>query len=256
MLHKRVLGSGPDLLLIHGWGMNSEVWNTLAEDLSSSYRLTLVDLPGHGGSPCASRPGGLRQWAESVLAVAPPEAIWVGWSLGGSIALQAALSAPARVKALVMVTATPRFVRAADWPHAMDEDTLSGFRAALARDPTTTLDRFLALQAQGGEGARALLRELRVRLAATPPPAAAALDSGLEMLRQVDLRDKLAQLEMPSLWLFGQRDALTPWRCGEQVKRLNGAAQVEVLAGAAHAPFLSHRAQALDLLRGFLEQAA
>jgi pimeloyl-[acyl-carrier protein] methyl ester esterase len=254
MLHSEVIGSGPDLLLLHGWGMNSAVWGGLAEELAGSFRVTLVDLPGHGHSPWSPAATDLPRWVDSVLASAPPRATWIGWSLGGSVALQAALIAPARVTALVMLNATPRFARATDWPQAMPRDTLVRFHDALVQDPSATLQRFLALQVQGSAEARALLRELRGCLAARPPAAAAALNAGLRILETVDLRARLAELRMPHLWLFGNRDTLVPWRGAEQVQQWAAGALTHVIDGAAHAPFLSHRRQCLTLLRDFLEQ--
>src|SRR5690606_40237197 len=53
-----------------------------------------------------------------------PRAIWLGWSLGGLVALHAALDRPAQVRGLAMLCATPRFVAAPDWPHAMPAETL------------------------------------------------------------------------------------------------------------------------------------
>ena len=44
-------GQGPDLVLLHGWGMNGAVWHGIAQELAAHYRLHLVDLPGFGNSP-------------------------------------------------------------------------------------------------------------------------------------------------------------------------------------------------------------
>ena len=253
MLHSGTLGNGAELVLVHGWGMNGAVWEHVAGMLSRTYRLTLPDLPGHGRSPHRKFGRSLADWADACLDVAPDSAIWIGWSLGGSIALEAALRAPRRVRALVLVTATPRFVKGSDWPFAMSSDTLAQFRDALIVDPVTTLDRFLTLQARGDDGARNLLRTLRRSLAYTPAPDAAALDVGLDLLRDTDLRGRLASLVQPTLWLFGQRDTLVPWRCSEMLPSLLPQARVEVVRGAAHAPFVSHLEASMGPMTAFLE---
>jgi len=48
--YHHTLGSGPDVLLLHGWGMHSGVWENVVEGLRDDYRITMLDLPGHGYS--------------------------------------------------------------------------------------------------------------------------------------------------------------------------------------------------------------
>jgi pimeloyl-[acyl-carrier protein] methyl ester esterase len=253
MLHKTVLGAGPALVLVHGWGMNGAVWTKVAEELARTHRVILLDLPGHGRSPFDPRQRRLDHWRDALLASAPETAIWVGWSLGGSLALAAALAAPERVRALALVTATPRFLQAADWEHGMPADTLGRFRDALNCDPAATLEQFLALQTLGSTQAREVLRTLRQHLAARPAALPEALDAGLELLQRTDLRHALACLEPPSLWLYGNRDTLVPWRGAARIGTLLPTARRVVIPGAAHAPFLSHAPQLLAALRSFLE---
>ncbi len=252
-LYSHVAGAGPDLFLVHGWGMNAAVWAGPAAALAQTHRVTRVDLPGHGNSPYGGA-AGADEWADALLAAAPANAVWVGWSLGAALALHAALRAPERVKGLFLVTATPSFVRREAWPHAMPAATLGLFRATLAQDPAATLERFLALQVKGGDDARHTLRSLRRELALKPAADPAALDAGLELLRTMDLREALRSLQLPSHWLFGERDTLVPGACAEDLRRCIGAPGIEVLAGAAHAPFLSHGEQALASLYRFLDK--
>lgn len=253
MLHKRVGGRGAELFLLHGWGMNAAVWERLAAALSESFRVTVADLPGHGRSPYGLD-GSIGAWVDACLEVAPEEAVWVGWSLGGSLALEAALRSPPRLRALVLVSTTPCFVRGPGWSHAVPAAILERFREALAGDPATTLERFLALQVKGGEDARPQLRRLRSFLAGQPVAQRSALDDGLRLLLETDLRPRLAELALPSLWLLGDRDTLVPWRWSEALPRLLPEARRELIRGASHAPFLSHLEQCADLLNGFVNE--
>jgi pimeloyl-[acyl-carrier protein] methyl ester esterase len=253
MLHRAVLGRGADLVLVHGWGMNGAVWNGLAEALARTFRVWILDLPGHGHSPHLPERSRLADWAAACLARVPEGAIWVGWSLGGSIALEAALTAPQRLRGLCLITSTPRFLQAPDWPHAMPEATLTQFRNQLTQDPAATLERFLALQVKGNDSARKVLRGLRRRLADRPAADARALDTGLDLLRTTDLRPRLAELALPSLWLFGRRDTLVPWRWSTELARLLPGARGRLIEGAAHIPFLSHPAPSLALLTAFVQ---
>lgn len=249
-----------DLVLLHGWGMNSGVWETLPEILPAGVRLHPIELPGHGGQPLAppgdSEARALEHWAQACLAQAPERAVWLGWSLGGLVALAAALRAPERVLGLVLMTATPRFVQAPDWPAAMRAETLSQFHDGLLADPSGTLSRFLALQVRGSDQARETLRRLRQDLAVRPQPDPVALALGLDLLREGDLRAALARLQPPSLWLLGSHDTLVPAAVAESIAGLLPGARIHTIRGAAHAPFLSHPAEVGEVLGPFLSMPA
>ncbi|HSQ08844.1 MAG TPA: pimeloyl-ACP methyl ester esterase BioH [Chromatiaceae bacterium] len=243
-------GTGTGLVLLHGWGMNAAVWEGLPGPLMEA--ATLIELPGHGSCGLPERATDLAAWADACLAAAPERAVWLGWSLGGLVALAAALRAPQRVAGLILMTATPRFVQAPDWPAAMAWATLNQFHDGLLADPAGTLDRFLALQVRGSAAARETLRTLRRELAARPAPDPRALALGLDLLRDCDLRGRLGELTCPSLWLFGSHDTLVPAAVAPAVGALLPEARVEVIRGAAHAPFLSHPEETRALIKGFL----
>jgi len=247
---------GEDLVLLHGWGMNAAVWDGLPADLGVGLTQHRIELPGHGDSPFPPQlgpgPGGLWRWADACLDAAPERAVWLGWSLGGLVALAAALRAPRRVRALILMTATPRFVRATDWTPAVTAAALDQFQTELLADPALTLARFLKLQVRGSDQARETLRTLRHEVDRRPAPDPAALALGLTLLQDEDLRGPLPDIRCPSLWLFGGNDTLVPPGVGERVECLMSAAQVRVIPGAAHAPFLSHPDATRDAIASFL----
>jgi len=239
-------GVGPDLVLLHGWGMNAAVWQPLLPGLQERFRVTRVELPGHGGSPLLE--GGLDDWSRACLAVAPARAAWVGWSLGGLLALRAALLAPQRMERLCLVTATPSFVQREDWPQAMPAPVFEQFAQVLLDDPATTLKRFLGLQVKGAEDARTTLRTLHEALAQRPNPQPRGLQLGLQLLHESDLRDSLGQLQVASHWLFGARDTLVPAGVAGAIQAQLSQARIQLVEGAGHAPFLSHPQQCLHWL--------
>ncbi|MBK1719732.1 pimeloyl-ACP methyl ester esterase BioH [Thiocystis violacea] len=238
--------------MLHGWGMNAAVWNQDPRHGWNGLNQHRIELPGHGESPFHAHLDDLWRWADVCLEAAPPRAIWLGWSLGGLVAMAAALRAPKRVAGLILLTATPRFVQATDWMPAMPEATLEQFHAALTGDPSGTLARFLALQVQGSEEARETLRLLRRELATRPDADPAALSLGLDLLRDEDLRGPLPDIRCPALWLFGSQDALVPARVAERIELLMPQAQVQIIQGAAHAPHLSHPGETGEAVRAFL----
>ena len=229
------------LVLLHGWGLNAEVWNCINEELASHFTLHLVDLPGFGRSR-GFGPMSLDEMAQQVLAAAPQNAIWLGWSLGGLVASQIALTRPERVSALVTVASSPCFSAQASWP-GIKPDVLAGFQQQLSEDFQRTVERFLALQTMGTETARQDARALKQTVLSLPMPDVEVLNGGLEILKTVDLREPLSALTMPHLRIYGYLDGLVPRKVVPLLDSLWPESESQIIAKAAHAPFISHPAE-------------
>jgi pimeloyl-[acyl-carrier protein] methyl ester esterase len=177
-----------------------------------------------------------------------------GWSLGGQIALSWALRHPDQIRRLILVATTPRFVQDAGWQCAMAAETLAEFDAALTNNYAQTLRRFLALQVRGSEREREMLAGLRGELFSRGEPDVAALHGGLGILRDCDLRGVLSKVDRPTLVIAGERDTLTPAQASQfmfdQIPNVN----LITITRAAHAPFLSHPGQFLEVVAKFLNE--
>ena len=176
ILHVETTGTGPPLILLHGWAMHSGVWGTIVAQLAQRFRVHAVDLPGHGRSaPAASY--ALDALTRSIATRFGGERetlTLLGWSLGGLLALRWASLQPGRIARLVLVGSTPCFVTRDDWPHAMAAGTLARFGDELRVAYRLTLLRFLSLQLQGIDNGRAVLARLRRNLVERGAPAPAA----------------------------------------------------------------------------------
>ena len=274
-------GKGEPLLLIHGWGMHGGMWGSVAEKLAAHVRVLAVDLPGHGWSgmgeggrekgdahpaPMArpSLPGGfpfplppspfsLDAIVDELSAQFSEPLTVCGWSLGGQVALRWAARYPEQVSRLVLVASTPCFVRQDDWPCAMAAETLAEFAAALQQNYALTLRRFLALQVRGSEQERELLAALRNALFCRGEPDLAALQGGLGILRDCDLRSALPGVRQATLVMAGERDTLTPPQASQYLASHMPDARLAMIGGAAHAPFLSHPDEFVMQLKRFME---
>ena len=248
-LYKETLGTGPDLVLLHGWGMNSTIWQPVLQSLAKKYRVTCIDLPGHGLSPEMEWPS--DQVIDLLLDVAPSRAYWMGWSLGGMLAAMVAAKYPERMTGLITVSTSPRFTQTETWSNAMPEDQLLSFAQQLEQDPSAVLKRFIALQFLGASVDKLTIRRLQYEVG-FQPASIKALQQGFELLRRLDLREAFAGIQSPMLGLFGERDRLVPATVARAIKTLNPSTKTHIFAQAGHAPFISHPTQFLDQVTSFV----
>ena len=255
-LFSQTAGYGPDVVLLHGWGMNSDIWEDVVDGLEDSYRITVVDLPGHGrsnGNSVDTADFTLKNIAKQISDVLPVDCIVVGWSLGGLVAMQMALDYPDRVKKLVLVASTPQFVKDESWPDATDAEVLDGFAGDLQKDYQNTMKRFIAIQTMGSNNAREEQQIMRDRVFRYGRPQLTALEGGLRILRETNLRPRLSNLKCPCLLLTGEHDSLFRQSAVNQTLPLIKDARLAVIKGAGHAPFLSHSKEFILALKNYLE---
>jgi pimeloyl-[acyl-carrier protein] methyl ester esterase len=244
-LHVEVAGTGPALLVVHGWSRSSADVAALAACLPGR-RVLAPDLRGHGRS--SAGPFTLAALAADLAALAEAEALegalLLGWSLGAQVALAALAAHPAlrrRVAGLVLLGATPRFTEGDGWPHGLPARALEGLALRVRRSPGRALGRFLEdcfAPGELGEAARAGL----ARRPAAPAPDQAALLAGLDLLATADLRGDLGAADLPALVLHGEADAICPVGAGRALAAALPRARLLTFPGLGHAPLLSRPA--------------
>ena len=256
-LYYEVLGSGPDLVLLHGWSLNLGVWEPLTRGLAARFRIIAIDLPGHGRSdwdPRAASPAAQAWRVHETLAPLTERYALLGWSLGGQLAIDLAAAMPAGVERLALIATTPKFLAAPGWRCGSPGPLLARLIHRLHVEGERAVRDFLALQVRGSDPGTAE-RVLATFAAAMRTHGAAQLDalvSGLARLRDSDLRRALPQLQVPALVVAGQQDrVIRPAAVRALAAALPRASYVEI-AGAAHAPFLSHPVEFLQHLTEFL----
>jgi pimeloyl-[acyl-carrier protein] methyl ester esterase len=240
----------PTLVMLHGWGLNLAVFDDLAARLAPRYDVLRLDLPGHGrsGADVAALEQGIDAAAAQLDAElralrtgngAPLHLL--GWSLGGMLALAlAATAAPQRIARITLLASTPCFVARDGWPHGLAPAVLETFATQLRTDYHRTVHEFLELQVRGSAQSSRTLQELQAALDARGAATARALAAGLELLRNVDLRERLPRIAAPTLVVSGQYDRVTPPWAGRALAAALPRGEYREIARAGHAPFLSH----------------
>ena len=258
-LYHEIRGSGAagDLVLLHGWSLNLRVWDGLVRLLAPRFRVIAIDLPGHGRSdwdPRASTPAAQAWRVHETLAPLTERYALLGWSLGGQLALDLAAALPAGVERLALIATTPKFLKSPNWRCGTPRPLLARLVHRLHSEGERAVSDFLALLASGSAPRTAARVRSKLRAALRTHGAACpeALTAGLARLRDGDLRRALPMVRVPALVVAGQRDRIIrPAAVRALAHALPDARYVEV-AGAAHAPFLSHPVQFARELSGFL----
>jgi len=198
----------------------------------------------------------LHALADEVAQVIPGVSDVLGWSLGGLVAQRIALNQPDRVRRLVLVSTSPRFVSGPDWPAGVDPASWNAFAESVNHDYKATLLQFLTLQCMKSNDRRSTIKQLRASFETKPTPTQSTLQRALHVLLESDLREEVSNIRKPTLLIHGDRDTLAPVQAAHWMMQQLPTGYLRVLSGAAHAPFLSHSDQFIEALNQFLEPTA
>jgi len=240
------------VVFVHGWGVGSGIFDELRALLGERRATLAPALPGYGTPMC--EPYAAHRLAEVLSRAAPAPCSIVGWSLGALVALAWALARPRDVDRLVLIAATPCFVQRRDWAHAMPAVELDAFARALEESCESALGRFAALQALDDASAKRVARRLREHAAPCAVQDRAALEAGLSVLRQTDLRERIAEIRQRVLLVHGDRDRIVPVGAAVYLAEHLPRARLERIDDAAHAPFVSHAPRIARAIAEFLDE--
>ncbi len=238
-LHSLKTGKGPDLVLLHGWGSSSKIWQPCVGQLSRDFRVWCVDLPGHGGSHAIKWDYGTEQGVEMLAKCLPQTCTIIGWSLGGLLAQLFTKQLPHRVARMMLVASAPKFVADPQWPDGMRMDNLKDFSQQYVHAPQRTLKKFCALQVVNTESARRTLELLNTALS-NQQRHLEKITWGLQWLQQTDVRADTILHSLPVRLLHGGKDQVLPVNTAKRTITIWENARLEIVSGAGHAPFISH----------------
>jgi pimeloyl-ACP methyl ester carboxylesterase len=252
-------GDGPPVMFIHGLAGLWQNWLLNIPAFMGSHRVVVPDLPGFGRSPMPSERISIRGYAKAVDALCDALGIEcpvvVGNSMGGFVAAELAIAFPTRMEKLVLVSAVGLSIE------------------YLRREPLLAVGRAWAMAAtRAGARSEAMIRRARLRRVALQSvvrypeklsyPLTWELVQGagkpgfvpaMEGLTDYSFRDKLPQIEAPTLIVWGRNDMLVPVADAEEYERLIGAnARKEIFEDTGHVPMLERPSRFNALLREFI----
>ena len=204
------------LVLLHGWGLDSRVWDALLPHLieqAPQLPLLAVDLPGYRGTSYAAEDA--QAVARALAEQLPAGCTLAGWSLGGMLAQLAALQAQSAMARLVLIGTTPSFIQREGFAAAQPPALLTAFAAGVRALPASVVSRFAALSNQGDSCARSINRQLQA-LTQEPVPEQAALLAGLDWLQTLETR------LTHHTFLYGNRAALADLAIAPFVRQFAG----------------------------------
>ncbi|MGB2931132.1 MAG: alpha/beta fold hydrolase [Methyloceanibacter sp.] len=252
-----VEGSGPSIVLIHGFGAAIDWWDEIAPALAADHRVIRVDLIGHGGTEAPRSGYAIERQASLVKAVLDQLGVGrvtvIGHSMGGEVATAFAEIEPHRVERMVLIDTPPQ------------ADTSFTLVTRLAFMPVVgeLLSRF--------QTDKAVAKALRQGFApGIPVPEKfvadfqqltytafrSAHDGSTTYRKAKSIPDRLAALDPvpPLLVIFGAQDALISAASAKLFEAVPGA-RIEIIDGAGHSPMVEAPAKTLDLIDNFIKNA-
>lgn len=225
--HKTFHNNKPPLVLLHGWGFNSDIFLPIIEKFNQDYQITLIDLPGHGRSPVIK--GGFDEWIEAILMLIPLNTTIIGWSLGGLLAIK--LAQLTHAKHLHLVASTPCFIKKDDWSYGIDLKHFLSFQKTLNINTTQGLKNFIRLQLVPKVYLAKIFNSIEKY-----PAHINGLNTGLDILVNADLRYELQQINQPTSATLGQRDTLVSAKIKGWFEQHNMNCNV---LNSGHLPFMN-----------------
>jgi 3-oxoadipate enol-lactonase len=227
------VGSGPTVILIHGFPFNRSMWREQVDLLSSSYRVLAPDLRGHGESEATAGTVTMEAMARDVSAlmdhVGISRAVVAGLSMGGYVSLALYRIYPLRVRALILAD-----TRAQNDTEEGKKNRELQANKALTEGMEGIANAMLPKLLSPDTVARRadIVRRVREMMVETKPEGAAAALRGMAERR--DHRTSLANIIAPTLIIVGREDAITPVADSELMHREIRGSRLEILDGAGH----------------------
>lgn len=246
-------GSGTPIVFGHSFLCNGDMWRGQVRALGEKYRLINIDFRGHGRSDPVSEPFTLYDAVDDVIGVLDElgieRAVWCGLSIGGMVAVRAALTVPERVSGLVIMDSHAGKERMF---HKLKYRLMAVGVRSLGTGPFLSPICKMMFGATTRRENSALVKEWRNIFADMDVPSAL---HGLEALvRRDSVIARLPEISAPSLVVVGQEDISLPPIFSRQIHDGSPDSQYVEIPGAGHLSALERPAPVNEALEVFLRK--
>lgn len=261
--HVRVSGQGTDTMVFaHGFGCDQRMWRFVAPHFERTHRVVLFDHIGCGRSDISAydddRHGSLEGYASDVLdildALDIAQCTLVGHSISSTIAMMAARRAPERFDRLVLLAPSPRFINdpAHHYVGGFEREDIEGMLELMESNHFGWAS-FLAPLVMSEHNPEPLTEELENSLCALDPRIARRF---ARITFLADCRSLLPEVGTPSLVVQCTDDSIAPRHIGPYLCERLPAATLAEIDAAGHCPHMSHPAQTIAAIEGYLAATA
>ncbi len=250
-IHFEEYGSGDVLVLLHGFTESLKIWHEFKQTLSASYRLVLIDLPGHGRSSILSEVHSMELMADSVKAVLDhlniPSAVITGHSMGGYVALAFARKYSSMLRGLGLFHSTS----------LADSDEAKEARERAIEVIQNNHNRFLLnfipdlFAPETKDLYKDEIQSLIDEASLMDPKAILAAQEGMK--NRTSTLDVLINAPFPVMFIAGQKDSRVPFENIWVQMALTETAYSLILRNTGHMGFIEAKVQSLDFLDSFTE---
>jgi pimeloyl-ACP methyl ester carboxylesterase len=249
------VGAGEPIVLGHSFLCSGEMWAPQVERLAGRFRLINVDLRGHGRSGQADEPFTLYDVVQDTVAVLDhlgiERAVWAGLSIGGMVALRAALVVPERVSALILLDtdagAEVAYKRLKYGVMALGTRLL-GIRPFLSPIVRLMFGRSTRRANQ------ILVNEWKARFAGVHLPS--ILNCLTALMQRDSVVHRLEEIQVPSLVLVGEEDASLPLALSQRIAAGLRDSRLVQVPTAGHLTALEQPEAVTAAMAGFLEETS
>jgi pimeloyl-ACP methyl ester carboxylesterase len=247
----RVEGTGPLVTLVHGVGANLGSWNEVTQRMQTRFRVVRVDLAGHGKSGPIRGARCLQDFADDVRRVWDHVGLstthLIGFSLGGLIAQSLALSDPARIDRLVILSAVAG--RTAE-ERAKVVDRLALLKKGGIPAVTAAAEERWFTPEFRQQHPKRVAQRLRELVANDPVSYAAAYT----VFATSDLADKVGKIRHPTLIATGEHDSGSNVRMARMMHAAIPGSLIHILPSLRHSVLVEAPQQVAAMLMRFLDQ--
>lgn len=238
--------SHQNLILIHGWAFDSNIWRLNIEELKTKYNIYTIDLNGHGNSSFNSEYNNLDVYLQQISKLLPNNnnniTTILGWSLGGIIALNLKHKYPDLIKNIILCCSNPCFIANNNWQYGVEENIWAEFNNKLLNNSDKTIKDFLLLQTLNHHNTKTLYKNLLNITKNSPAPSIEGLQWGLNILQQ-DYREILNNINLTDKQsikvILGAKDSLVNKNLISWLQQTYPEIQTYLLHKSGHMPFIT-----------------